>query len=147
MRYDKPLTAIMIGAVSTLTGEIITRALVALGIGKYSVFQLFSLIVTLNRPSEVIGLIVDFLVGGLMGVSFYYAIEKIGQDYMVAKATIVSIAFWVLAELIFSISIEGHTIDVRPMADYYVHLSGAIGYGIILGLLFKRYLFSSAKSF
>ena len=54
MKYDKPLVAALIGALSTIPAEILTRAFVSFGIGQYSVYQLDSLLITQNRPTPII---------------------------------------------------------------------------------------------
>ncbi|VBB09043.1 Hypothetical protein LUCI_4329 [Lucifera butyrica] len=142
MKHNKPLTAGILGAVSTITGEVVTKFLTWLGFGKYSIYQLISMTVTLNRPTEIIGLIVNFILGGFIGIAFYYSLILIGRDYLVLKSTAVSLFFWFLAEIIFTAIIEGHFIAIRPISDYYVHLSGAIAYGVTVGLLFKVYIFN-----
>ncbi|SDH85266.1 hypothetical protein [Desulfosporosinus hippei] len=82
MKYDKPLIVAMIGAVSTMPSEVLTRLLLLLGIGKYSIYQLDSLLITFNRPIAIMGLIVNLIVGGFVGIVFYYSLEKIGTDYL-----------------------------------------------------------------
>lgn len=145
MKYDKPLIAGVLGAISTIAGQVITRGLVSTGIGKYSVYQLISLIVTINRPHEFIGLINNFIIGGFFGVVFYYSLILLGRDYLFLKAICASLFFWILSEIIFTSAIEGRYIDVRPFSDYYVHLIGATSYGATMGWLFKRYLFARDK--
>jgi hypothetical protein len=145
MKYDKPLVAAAIGAASTVAGEVVTRGLVSFGIGKYSVYQLISFIVTVNRPHEFIGMINNLIFGGFYGIVFYYSLMLLGRDHLVLKAIDASLFFWIVSELIFSSTIEGRYIDVRPFADYYVHLSGATAYGATMWWLFKRYLFICNK--
>ena len=140
MKFDKPLIAALIGALSTITGEILTRALVFFGIGKYSIYKLDSLLITFNRPTTILGLIVNFIVGGSTDVIFYYALKKIGLDYLVIKSACVGILAWALTEFAFTITVEGKFIELRPISDYYIHILGAITFGITLGLLFKKYL-------
>lgn len=146
MKPDKPLIAAVISAASTVVGELMTRACLMVGIGKYSMYELHSLLVTINRPSEAMGVIVGLVVGGFSGIVFYYALVLIGWDYLVAKSIGFSVLCWVMAELIFTATIEGHFIDIRPITDYYVHLFGAIGYGATTGILFKAYLRSPSDS-
>jgi len=141
LKYDKPLVAGVIGALSTIPSEIFSRVLLFLGIGKYSVYQLDSLLVTFTRPTATIGLIVNFILGGLIGILFYYAIKKLGQDYLVFKGIVGGLLFWAVTELIFTSTVEGRFFDLRPLSDYYVHISAAVVFGIMLGLLFKKYLF------
>lgn len=146
MKYDKPLIACSIGAISTIISEIITQSFVLSGIGKYSIYQLISLVITINRPTEIIGMIVNFIIGGFLGVVFYYALGIIGADYLVIKSFAASLIFWFFSEMIFTAVIEGRYIEVRPVIDYYIHLAGASCYGIAVGLLFEKYLFQNAKS-
>jgi hypothetical protein len=146
LKYDKPLTAGLLGAFSTLTGEISTQLLLFLGFGKYSLYQLDSLLITFNRPSIAIGFIVNFTAGGAIAILFYYAISKLGRDFLVFKAVAVGLLSWGIFELILTATIEGRYIAIRPMSDYYVHLIGTIVFGITLGLLFNRYLFNQSAS-
>ncbi|MFA4884408.1 MAG: hypothetical protein WC601_01300 [Desulfotomaculaceae bacterium] len=140
MKYDKPLIAVLIGALSTIPGEMATRALVFLGIGKYSIYQLDSLLITFNRPTTIIGLVVNFIVGGLIAVLLYYALNKLGEDYLVLKSVAAGLLFWFVFELIFTATVEGKFIEIRPVSDYYIHLLATIVYGITMGLLFNKYL-------
>jgi len=116
--------------------------LISLDIGKYSIYQLISLIVTINRPTEGIGFIVNCIIGSFFGIVLYYALSRAGQDYLIVKSFGASLLFWALAELIFTSTIEGRFIDIRPISDYYTHLAGASSYGITVGLMFKAYLFN-----
>ncbi len=78
MNKDKPLLAAIIGGLSTISAEIISRIMLALGIGQYSIYLLDSLILTLNRPNFFLGLYINFVIGGLVGLIFYYLIKCIG---------------------------------------------------------------------
>jgi len=144
VEYDKPLIAGLLGALSTLIGEISTQLLIYLGVGKYSIYQLDSLLITFNRPSIIVGFIVNFIAGGFIGILFYYAISKLGQDYLVFKGAGVGLLSWGIFELILTATIEGNFIDIRPMSDYYIHLVGTIVFGITLGALFNKYLFNAS---
>jgi hypothetical protein len=100
-----------------------------------------SLLITFNRPSLILGLIVNFLAGGLIAVIVYYATQKLGRDYLVLKSLVFGGLFWLIFELIFTATIEGQFIDLRPISDYYLHLLGTATYGLTLGLLLNKYLF------
>ncbi|CQR73764.1 hypothetical protein SOV_32480 [Sporomusa ovata DSM 2662] len=141
MKYDKPLIAGVIGAASTIIGEVVTRGLTMLGFGEYSIYQLISLVITFNRPTLIIGFIVDCIAGGFIGIILYYALIILERDYLVVKGVATSLFFWFGAEMIFTSTIEGRFIPLRPISDYYVHLIGATAYGVTMGLLFKTYLF------
>lgn len=140
MKYDKPLIAGLFGVASTLVSEIATQALIYLGIGKYSIYELDSLLITFNRPSIILGFIVNVIAGGTIAIVFYYALSKLGQDYLVIKGAAVGLLGWGVFEFMLTLTVEGRFFEIRPMSDYYIHLVGTIVFGITLGLLFEKYL-------
>lgn len=143
IKFDKPIIVILIACLATIPYEIFTRVLLAFGFGKFSLYQLDSFVITIteNRPEVVIGFIVSCAVGGVYGLLFYYSLEKLGKDYLILKAIFFSILMWVILELVFTSTIEGKTISIRPINDYYMKMMGSIIYGATTGLLFKIYLF------
>ncbi|MDW7651951.1 MAG: hypothetical protein SCK29_10850 [Bacillota bacterium] len=115
--------------------------MVLLGVGKYSVYQLNSLIVTLNRPNAVLGLATTSVLSGLLAIIFYHLLKKLGWDYLIAKSVGFGLVSWVFLEGLFVWIIEGPgLIPPRPINDYYVHMIGSVVFGISLGLLFRKYL-------
>jgi len=113
----------------------------SLGYAPYSNFDLSSLIITGNRHSLIIGLIVDSVVGGFMCVLLYHVFIKLGSKHLIIKCISTSILMWIALEFVFTIYIEGKLISVRPMSAYYAHLFTAIIYGITVGILFIKFLF------
>jgi ABC-type branched-subunit amino acid transport system permease subunit len=148
IKFDKPTIVILIACLATIPYEIFTRVLLFFGIGKYSLYQLNSFVITIteNRPDPVIGFIVSIAVGGVFGLLFYYSLEKLGTDYLILKAIFSSIFLWVILELVFTSTIEGKTISIRPISDYYVKMLGSIIFGITLGVLFRIFLFKKPIS-
>ena len=146
MKFDKPLFAILIGILSTIPYELFTRLLMYFGIGQYSIYYLASLIVTINRPTLIIGFIVSSLIGGLIATVLYYALNKLGSDYLVFKGMVSGLLSWVIIEFLFSATIEGKFIPIRTMNDYYSHLLGSIIFGAIMGFMFKSFLFKEHAS-
>lgn len=146
MKYDKPLVAALLGCLSTISAEIVTRIFLAFGIGKYSVYEMDSFFITINRPNPIIGFIVSSTIGGLIAILFYYSLEKIGQDYLVIKCALVNIFAWVVLEVISMAIIETRFIGIRPISDYYVHMAGTVVYGITLGILIKKFLIHKPAS-
>ena len=141
MKYDKPLLAFFLGVLAAIPYEIYTRIMIYFGIGKYSGYQLSSMIVTLNRPTEMMGFVTSSLVGGTTALLFYYILKKVGVDYILLKSVLTGLLSWVLTELLYVWLIEGtRIIPFRPINDYYLHMSGSIIFGLILGVLFKKYL-------
>lgn len=142
MLYDKPLVAGALGAIATIPYEIFTRLLVAARFGKYGVFELTSLIITLDRPTFLLGAVMTFVVGGFSALLFYYGLKKLGPDHLIIKSICFSLLIWVILEILFVWLLEGpQLISPRPIADYYLQMLGSALFGVTLGLLFKRYLF------
>lgn len=139
----KILKAGVIGALSTSLSELVSWLLLFFGIGKYSVYQLNSLIVTISRTSEIIGLIINFLVGSIISSIIYLVFKKWGHRYIVINCIMVGLMTWLLWEFLFTLSIEGKTIGIRPIADYYNHLLGTFVYGASMGILLKLFIFKT----
>lgn len=143
LKYDKPLIAAILGVISAIPYTIFTMALVSLGLGKYSVIQLSSLIVTLNRPTPILGAVITSVLAGIESIIFYYVIKKVGSNYLIIKSIGAGLASWVLIETVYTWLIEGpKIIPHRPVSDYYIELFGAVIFSISLGLLFRKYLFN-----
>lgn len=141
LKYNKPLLAALIGILSTIPYELLTRTLISLGIGKYSVYQLSSLMVTLNRPVTILGVIISSILGGSFAILFYYALMKLGPDYLFIKGISAGLVLWIFLETFFTWLIEGpKLIPLRPVSDYYIHIMGASLYGFTLGLLFNFFI-------
>lgn len=141
MKYDKPTLALLIGALATIPYEIFTRVLVTLGFAKYSVYQLNSFMITLNRPNTILGAVSAIILSSVISLVFYYALKILGRDYLMIKSIAISLFSWLILEVIFMSLIEGRElIPHRPIYDYYSEMFGAIVFGITLGLLFRNYL-------
>ena len=130
---------------TTIPAEIVSKILIALGIGKYSIYELDSLLVTFNRPTELIGFIVNVIIGGSAGIIFYYFLEVLGKDYLILKGLAFGCVFWILSELVFTSTVEGKYIDIRPITDYYVHILGAAIFGGTLGLLIQTLIIDKQR--
>ncbi|WP_026565740.1 hypothetical protein [Bacillus sp. UNC41MFS5] len=146
MIQDKVLKIGLLGALSTIPGEIASRLFAYFGFGKYGIYELASLIITFNRPVFTIGLIVDFLVGSVFAILLYFIFVKLGSCHLVIKTTLCSLLAWLVCELFFSAIIEGKYIPIRPIKDYYSHIFSAMIFGITLGLLIKKFIFNKLNS-
>ncbi|NLW56133.1 MAG: hypothetical protein GX050_05885 [Firmicutes bacterium] len=142
MKIDKPTTASLIGAFSTIPYEILTRVFKLLGHGKYSIYELTSLVITLNRPDTILGFFISVLIGASIAVIFYYAVIKwFGWGNLLLKSVFLSLQSWVLLEGIFMWLVEGcNFVPLRPMGDYYSQFFSVIAFGITMGLLTQKYL-------
>ena len=146
MKYDKPTLAMFMGALSTIPYEIVTRILMTFGFAKYSVYQLTSFMITLDRPNAILGAIYSIILGCVLSLVFYYALKFLNHDYFIVKSIGISLLNWLTLEVIFMWLIEGRNfIPPRPINDYYSEMIGSIVFGITLGLLFRYYLFKGYK--
>lgn len=144
MKADRTLTAAIIGALSTIPYEIFTRILMSFRYGKYSIYQLNSLIVSINRPDPVLGFVVTCIVCGFGAVVFCFALKVMETKHLVIKSVGFSLLIWGVLEAVFTGTIEGKFIEIRPMSDYYMNMMGTIVFGVTQGLLFKYLLFKEA---
>jgi hypothetical protein len=141
LKDDKLLKAGAIGALCTILSEIVSQILIVLGFGKYSIFNISSMLVTINRPSIVMGLLVSVTVGVFSAIILYYLLILTGSDNVVIKSVMGSVLLWLALEMFFTMFIEGRFFSIRPISSYYVHLVAAIIFGISEGILFNRILF------
>lgn len=146
MKNDKYLFLEFLAIISTIPAQIFSMILKYFGFAKYSMFDLASLVITFNRPSIVMGLFVDALISGLIAITFYYIFEKLGSDYLVIKVILGSFFAWFVFELLLTSTIEGKYIAIRPMSDYYSHILGTMVFGIVLGVLMKKFFFNKSNS-
>lgn len=146
MHDDKPLMAAIIGALSTLAAELASRIMLYFGIGQYSIYLLDSLVLTLNRPNFLLGLYVNFAIGGLVGIMFYYALKAIGQVNLLVKSAFIGMLSSAIAEMLLSAIVEGKYIPDRPIGDYYLHIIGATIFGLTMGIAFKYCIFKDTAS-
>lgn len=146
MDDDRILKVIVVGIISTIIAEIASRVFLAIGIGKYSVYQLNSLIITLNRPSETIGFILNIIVGSALSVLLFLVLKRWGNRYVFVECLMASSFIWLLYELFFTLAIENKTIEIRPINDYYNHMVGTIIFGLSMGLLLKRFIFKKTAA-
>jgi hypothetical protein len=141
VKFNKPLLAFILGGLATIPQQIITWVLLYLGLGKYSVYELNSLVITINRPNVILGTVSTFLVGGVIALFLFYFISKSGPEYVILKSIAAGLIGWVISEVIFTWLLEGaRLIEIRPIDDYFLQLFGSIVFGLVLGLLFKKYL-------
>jgi hypothetical protein len=141
MKYEKALVLPLLGFLSTIPYEIITRILVFFKYGKYSVYELTSLMITLNRPNVILGAVASMLLSSGIAILLYYLLNRLSWQNLIFKSIFISLFSWLLLEVIFMWLIEGRQlIPYRPLNDYYIELFGSILYGITLGLLFQKFL-------
>lgn len=145
MKKDYLLISSVIGGLSTIAGEIITKILVLLNIGKYAVFELNSLIVTTDTPSLLMGFICNFIVGSFVGAVYYLVFKKLGTQHLVIKCVMGSLIIWLVFEVVFSFMIEGIHIPMRPISDHLVHITGTASFGLALGIFLRLLVFKKKE--
>ena len=141
MNDDKYLIAGIIGVISVIPSEIVSRILIGLGYDKYSTYTLSSLLITGDKSSLIMGIIVNSVVAGFIAMILYQTILKIGSQHLVIKCAGGTLLVWLALELLFTIFIERKLITPRGMSGYYSHFCGAIIFGISEGILFNKFLF------
>ncbi|EMS69936.1 hypothetical protein [Ruminiclostridium cellobioparum] len=146
MKEDKTLILGMIGVFSTIISEIITWIGKLSGLANYSDYELTSLIITLNRPTVLLGFVIEGSIGVIISIVLFKLVKETGEKYILLKSVITGIVAWIIIEILITMIVEGKTIPLRELAAYYTHLIGAIGFGITQGLLFKRYILSKFHS-
>ena len=139
---DKILIAGVIGAFSTLISEIASRILILLGVGSYSAYELSSLLITGNRTNILIGFLLDCTIGAILGGGIYLVLKRWGYRHAIAICILSGLIMWLLWEIIYTINIEGHTIERRMISGYLNHFINTITYGTFLGLTLKRFIFN-----
>lgn len=142
MKIDKLMAVSIIGALSTIPYEMLTRVLKLVGYAEYSVYELSSLMVTLNRPDIVLGSFLSMILGASIAIILYYAvIGRFGWNNILFKSVFINFQSLVFLEFLFMWLIEGRNlIPFRPIKDYYSHIFCVSIYGLILGLLFQKYI-------
>lgn len=146
MKKDRLLIAAVIGGLSTISGEIITKILSLLGMGQYAVFELNSLLLTNDKPSMLMGFIINFVIGCYIASAFYLFFEKFGSQHVVMKSTVGSLMIWFIFELAFTALIEDKYIPIRPVADHYVHIIGTALFGVTMGCFLKQFLYKNGHA-
>ncbi|MEA4848797.1 MAG: hypothetical protein VB106_16320 [Clostridiaceae bacterium] len=115
-----------------------------MGYGKFSLYQLDSLIITANRPEPVLGILVSCIVSGFSAVLFYFLLTALNMEHLITKSIAFTLLIWAVLEVVFIGNIEGTFIAVRPISDYYIHFLGSVAHGITQGILFKHLLFKQS---
>lgn len=139
---DKLLIAGAIGIASTVVGEIGSWILLSLGIGEYSVYQLNSLIVTFNKPSILIGFILNLLIGGIIGASVYLTVKKWGHKHIIMVSLLFTLISWLCLEITFNAVVDKNLITSLLMANHFNTLINAIIHAIFKGFMIKHFIFS-----
>jgi hypothetical protein len=139
---DRILIAGAIGVASTVVGEIGSWILLSLGVGKYSVYQENSLIVTYNTRSMMIGFILNVLIGSIIGATVYLTTKKWGHRHIIMVSLFFTMIAWLGLEIITNAIVDKNIITSRLMSGYYNSIINAIAHAVFKALMIKRFIFS-----
>lgn len=74
-------------------------------------------------------------------ILYWIVVGRFGWEKLIFKSIFLSLQSWLLLEALFMWLIEGRNlIPFRPLSDYYAHLSGVVIFGVVMGLLFQKYV-------
>jgi hypothetical protein len=141
LKADKYVLAAAWGALATLAAEAVSLLLVAAGMSDQDIYRMDSLLATQDNPSQLIGLIVNFIVGGFSAAVLCYLMESLGARYAIIKGIMASLFVWLLFNLYSGAYIEGRFIEPRPAGAHYNQLISALANGAAMGVLFRLTLF------
>ncbi|KHD37120.1 membrane protein [Clostridium acetobutylicum] len=135
----------LIGIVSTIVGEICSRIFIYFGIGKYSAYQLNSLIVTYNRPSAILGFMLNLLIGGIIGAAVYLTAQKWGDKHVILLSLAYTLVAWMFLEIIFNVVVNKSTVTTREFSGYYNQYISAVIHAVAKGLMLNFFIFKKSK--
>ena len=140
MKFNRPIAAAALGALATLAGELLSLAFVWAGVVETDSYRIDSLLITFNEQCLFLGFVANFITGGAIAVLLNWALSRYGADWVVSKAIAATLAGWFLLRLYATAFLESQGAIAPPLAQYYVHLAGAVATGVALGLLLKGLL-------
>ena len=138
---NKLLIAGAIGIASTVVGEIGSWILISFGFGKYSVFQSNSLIVTFNKPSILIGFILNLLIGGIIGSTVYLTTKKWGHRHIIIVSLLFTMTAWLALEIITNSIVDENIVASRQMSGFYNSIINAVAHAVFKAIMIKRLIF------
>lgn len=144
MKYNKPLIAVLIGAVSTIPYEIFMLIIKFVGLTKHSIFE-FSSMMFISKGSWWLGVLSAPATGGMAGLVLYELIRVIGYDYLPIKGALVWMTMWALIDIIFA-TLGKNTIMDQPLSGHFMHALGAGMAGSIMGYLMVKYLVRNSSN-
>ncbi|GFP75481.1 hypothetical protein [Clostridium fungisolvens] len=139
---DKILVAGVIGIASTVVGEICSWILLSFGIGTYSTYQINSLIVTYNKPSILVGLFLNLIMGGIIGAAVYLTLKKWGHDHIIMVSLGYTLVAWMFIEIIANGVVDKDLIATRVIGGYVNQFISAVIHAVAKGLMLKWFIFN-----
>jgi hypothetical protein len=146
MYSNRQLLAGVLGALSTIVGELFTCLLVYLKFGLLDLYRFHSLFLTLDEPSLVLGAIISLLIGSSMAAFLYQCHEKHGTNGIIIRSLFTALLVWLFLEAVFTIFFTGLLDLSRPMNEHYVYLIGMAATGLTLGILLKTLVFKKTAA-
>mgnify|MGYP005853146075 CR=1 FL=1 len=147
-QYDKPLLAVLAGALSGIAKALVTFIGKKLGLATIDIVQIGAAIITKHQifglGQYIIGWIVHILISGFIGVGFYYSLILFGRDYLIPKAIGAGLFFW-LVNSIIALYLGLPLFHYRNLTMHLILFVSGIIYGVTLGWLLGKYVFKEKR--
>lgn len=138
VKYDKPLLAALVGAVSVVPYEIIVIIAKYFGLVSLTVFQMNSMLIY-KQGSWLIGAVTTPLIGGIVSFVLYRMLQIIGTDYLPIKGVFAALITWAILETFFELVFRGITTE-KTVLGHFIHAFGAGTAGFTIGYLLKKFV-------
>ncbi len=138
---DKIITAGIIGIVSTIVGEICSWIFIYFGIGKYSTYQINSLIVTYDKPSAMVGFFLNLLFGGIIGAAVYLTANKWGNRHVMLISLAYTLVAWMVIEIVFNGVVYKSIIEARELSGYYGQYISAVIHAVAKAIMLNHFIY------
>ncbi|NLO97958.1 MAG: hypothetical protein GX091_07810 [Peptococcaceae bacterium] len=141
MKHDRIVLAMLLCIISFIPIEIITQIAKRLHLTNISGLEAMSMI-WLPEGSIILGILAGFGIGCWHGLVVYYSTKLWGTDYFPFKSMLLAMTGQSLTFSIFGVLGRNNYL-IQDVCGNYVHAFAAACSGVLLGYLFKKYLFVS----
>lgn len=148
-KYDRPLLAIVAGAISGLAKALVTVAAKQMGLTPFDLVQ-FSASILLKKEIHtleeyLLGWMVVLVFGGIVGLVFYYSLALLGRDFLLFKAIGAGLLFW-LANSTIGVYLGAPLIHFQELPVHLTLFFSGIIYGIVLNWLMRLLVFKEQNT-
>lgn len=143
MKYDKPIGAILIGAVVVIPLEIIALFFKHLGWITVTNGEACSMMF-IPEGSWILGLFALPQVGAFATFTLYQLTKIIGTDYLPVKGIFIGWGAYAFVFMIFGTLAKNYNLIQSPLGNYVIALNSGFG-GFLAGILMKKYLFEESS--
>jgi hypothetical protein len=143
MKYDKPLSAVLIGMIVTIPVEIIDLFFKHLGWITITHSEACSMMF-IPEGSWTLGLLALPLTAALAVFILYQLTRIIGNDYLPVKGLLIGMYTYAFVFTIFGTLVKNYHLLQNTLGSYVFALNSAFG-GFLAGILMKKYLFNTSS--